>query len=301
MPEDRRPLRDVIALLVTPFHPDFSLNETALREEIEWAIAQGATGVVAAPSIGEFLHLTEAERRRVFEITLEHASRHPAVARVAMTSAPETLSTIRWTNLAREMGFDAAMVVPPFYWPCSAEEVFEHYQRVAESCEIPLVLYHNPALSKFRMSPEFIGRVAALPRVVAVKEVETDLEHLEALVEALRGKAAYFQTFRAYYTARQLGSAGGFINIFAVPACVAIDRALTRGETTRALEIQMQLNRCFPRGGEGSLGRLGATKLAASLVTGIDMGPPRPPYRAPEQAQALLRARLPALDAVVRF
>jgi dihydrodipicolinate synthase/N-acetylneuraminate lyase len=293
-------LRDVIALLVTPFHRDFSLNEAALRDQIAWAIAEGARGVVAAPSIGEFLHLTEAERRRVFEITLDHASRYRDIAVVAMTSGPDTLSAIRWTDLARQMGFDAAMVVPPFYWPCGPEEAFEHYRLVAEACDIPLVVYHNPALSKFRMTPEFIGRVAELARVVAVKEVETDLEHLEALVEALRGKAAYLQTFRAYYTARLLGSAGGFVNIFAVPACVAIDRALARGEPARALEIQMHLNRCFPRGGEGSLGRLGATKLAATLVTGIDMGPPRPPYRTPEQARALLDARLPALKAALR-
>lgn len=295
-----RRLHGVIALLVTPFREDFSLNEDALRAEIEWCFEQGVTGVVATPSIGEFLHLSEDERRRCFEITLEHASRYHGAITVAMTSGPDTLATQRLTLLAREMGFENAMVIPPFYWTCGSEEVFRHYRMIAETCDIPITLYHNPALSKFYMSPEFIGRVADLPQVVAIKEVETDVQRLEAVVQAIRGKADYLQTFRAYYIGRQLGSVGGFINVFAVPACVAIDRALAKGDLALALEIQIRLNNCFPRGGEGSFGHLGLTKVIASIVTGIDMGPPRPPYMAPPDAMEKIRSRLPALEEVVR-
>jgi 4-hydroxy-tetrahydrodipicolinate synthase len=293
------PWQGVIAFLVTPFHDDYSINEAALREEVDWCFAHGATGVVATPSIGEFVHLTDDERRCCFEITLAQASKRPDAAVLAVTAGPDTLVAMRFTKLARDMGFDAAMVIPPYYWRCGSEEVYEHYKMIAEGCDIPLVVYHNPALSKFHMSAEFMGRVTALDRVVAVKEVETDLQHLEALVQAIRGKAAYFQTFRAYLTGRQLGSAGGFINVFAVPACVAIDRALAAGDAARALEIQMRLNNCFPRGGEGALGHLGTTKLTASVATGIEMGPARPPYHAPENARALITSRLPLLQEVL--
>jgi len=292
-------LQGVIALLVTPFHDDYSLNEAALREEIDWSFANGATGVVAAPSIGEFVHLSDAERTRCFEITLDQASKHRDAIVLAMTSGPDTLVAMRFTMLARDMGFDGAMVIPPFYWRCGTDEAYEHYKMIAERCEFPLVVYHNPALSKFHMSAEFMSRVTALDHVVAVKEVETDLQHLEALVQAIRGKAAYFQTFRAYYTGRQLGSAGGFINVFAVPACAAIDRALSAGDMGRAQEIQLRLNNCFPRGGEGALGHLGTAKLTASVTTGIEMGPARPPYRAPDNARALITSRLPLLQEAI--
>ncbi len=294
----KRP-RGVVALLVTPFHDDYSLNASALRDEIDWCFAHGAAGVVATPSIGEFIHLSDAERLRCFEVTLDQASKHGEVGVIAMTAGPDTLAAIRWTNVASELGYDAALVIPPFYWKCGADEVFDHYRLIGEACECPLVVYHNPALSKFHMSPEFMGRVTALDRVVAIKEVETDLQHLEALVQAIRGKADYLQTFRAYYTGRQLGSVGGFINVFAVPACVAIDRALADGDMARAQEIQIRLNNCFPRGGEGALGHIGTTKLTASVATGIEMGPTRPPYRAPENARALIAARLPLLEEVV--
>jgi 4-hydroxy-tetrahydrodipicolinate synthase len=289
----------VIALLVTPFNADYSLNEAALREEIDWCFAHGASGVVATPSIGEFVHLSDEERIRCFAITLEQARRHRGASVLAMTSGPDTLVAERFTTVARKMGFDGAMVIPPFYWRCGSVEVYDHYRFLAERCEIPLVVYHNPALSKFHMSAEFMSRVTSLDRVAAVKEVETDLQHLEALVQAIRGKAAYFQTFRAYYTGRQLGSAGGFVNVFAVPACAAIDRALAAGDAARAQEIQLRLNNCFPRGGEGALGHLGTTKLTASVATGIDMGPARPPYRAPENARDLILSRLPLLEAVL--
>jgi 4-hydroxy-tetrahydrodipicolinate synthase len=290
----------VIALLVTPFHEDFSLNEEALRAEIDWCFEHGATGVVATPSIGEFIHLSDEERRRCFEITLNQTAKHPGSITAAVTSGPDTRVAQRFTILARKMGFDNAMVIPPFYWRCGYEEVFRHYQIIAETCDMPITLYHNPELSKFHMSPEFMGRVTELEQVVAVKEVETDLQHLEGMVQAIRGKADYLQTFRAYYTGRQLGSVGGFVNVSAVPACVAIDGALAKGDRALAQEIQIRINNCFPRGGEGALGHLGATKVTASVVTGIEMGPARPPYMAPPNARELIRSRLPLLEEVIR-
>ncbi|HEX2713181.1 MAG TPA: dihydrodipicolinate synthase family protein [Candidatus Acidoferrales bacterium] len=296
----RKRLHGVIALLVTPFHDDFSLNEEALRAEIDWCFGHGATGIVATPSIGEFIHLSDEERVRCYEITLERAAKHRDAITAAVTSGPDTRVAQRFTLLARKMGFDNAMVIPPFYWRCGYEEVFRHYQMIAETCDMPITLYHNPELSKFHMSPEFMGRVTSLEQVVAVKEVETDLQHLEGMVQAIRGKADYLQTYRAYYTGRQLGSVGGFINVSAVPACVAMDRALAKGDRALAQEIQIRLNNCFPRGGEGALGHLGTTKVTASVVTGIEMGPARPPYMAPPNAKELIRSRLPLLEEVIR-
>src|SRR5712691_8165486 len=261
----RKRLHGVIALLVTPFREDFSLNEEALRAEIDWCFEHGATGVVATPSIGEFIHLSDEERLRCFEITHDQAAKYRDSITAAVTSGPDTRVAQRFTILARKMGFDNAMVIPPFYWRCGYEEVFRHYQMIAETCDMPITLYHNPELSKFYMSPEFMGRVTELERIVAIKEVETDLQHLEGVVQAIRGKADYLQTFRAYYTGRQLGSVGGFISVFAVPACVAIDRALGKGDRALAQEIQLRLNNCFPRGGEGALGHLGTTKVTASV------------------------------------
>jgi dihydrodipicolinate synthase/N-acetylneuraminate lyase len=145
------------------------------------------------------------------------------------------------------------------------------------------------------MTPKFFGRLPSSPGIVAIKEVLTDLQHLEALFDAVKGRLKILQTFRAFLTGLLLGAAGGFINVFAVPACVRIAEVMKKGDISRAVEIQRRLNRCFPRGGEEIVGHLGTTKVTASVVTGIEMGPPRPPYLAPPDAEEHLRKRLPDL------
>jgi dihydrodipicolinate synthase/N-acetylneuraminate lyase len=290
----------IIAMLVTPFTADYRLNEAALRAEVKWAIEKGATGVVAAPSIGEFLHMDEQERTRVFEIVLEEARRKPGICAVAMTSGATTLEALKYARIAGKMGYDAQQVIPPYYWRCGELEVERHFRMIAEAGDLPVVVYHNPALSKFNISPKFAAKLATIPGVVAFKEVLTDLQHLEALYDEVGGRADIYNTFRALLAGLMLGAAGGFINIFAVPAAVALQRWFRAGDLGRAEEIQRRLNRCFPRGGEETLGHLGTTKVTASVVTGIEMGPARPPYMAPEDAAERLQKRLPALMEIIR-
>jgi dihydrodipicolinate synthase/N-acetylneuraminate lyase len=285
----------IIAMLVTPFTADYKLNEEALRAEVRWAMDNGAEGIVATPSIGEFLHLSENERLRVWEITLEETRKRPGICAVAMTSGATTLETLGYARHAAKLGFDAQQVIPPYYWRCGELEVERHYRMVAEAGDLPVVIYHNPALSKFTISPKFAGRLATIPNIVAMKEVLTDLQHLEALYDEIGGRIEIYNTFRALLAGLMLGAAGGFINIFAVPAAVALMKSFKRGEIERAQEIQRRLNRCFPRGGEETLGHLGTTKVTATVATGIEMGPARPPYMAPDNAAELIKSRLPKL------
>jgi len=289
----------IYAMLVTPFHDDYRLNEDALRAEIRWAIDHGARGIVATPSIGEFLHLSEAERIRAFEVTIDEVRKPGGIEAVAMTSGATTLETLHYSKIAARLGYDAQQVIPPYYWRCGEVEVERHYRMVADAGDLPVVVYHNPALSKFTITPKFAGRLASIANVVAIKEVLTDLQHLEALYDEVGGNADIYNTFRAFLAGLMLGAAGGFINIFAVPAAVALLKAYQQGEILRAEEIQRRLNRCFPRGGEETLGHLGTTKVTASVTTGIEMGPARPPYLAPDDAAERLRKRLPALKEIL--
>jgi len=212
-----------------------------------------------------------------------------------MTSGATTLETLKYAKHAAKLGFDAQQVIPPYYWRCGELEVERHYRMVAEAGDLPVVIYHNPALSKFTITPRFAGRLATIPNIVAMKEVLTDLQHLEALYDEIEGRIEIYNTFRALLAGLMLGAAGGFINIFAVPAAAALMKSFKDGDVVRAEEIQRRLNRCFPRGGEETLGHLGTTKVTATVATGIDMGPARPPYMAPENAADLVKRRLPKL------
>ena len=185
--------RDVIGLIVTPMDSRYAVDEGALRAQIDWCIAQGATGIVATGSIGEFLHLEDAERLRVLEVVLDQTRKHPGASAFAMTSGATTLQAMRWTRTAAELGYDCAVVIAPYYWKVGEREAFEHFRTIAEAELLPVCVYHNPALSKFHMSPAFFAKVAQLENVACVKEVETDLQHLEQVADALAGRAIYLK------------------------------------------------------------------------------------------------------------
>src|SRR3984893_18097672 len=294
------PLSGVIGMVVTPMHADdeYSVNEDALRRQVDWCFAQGAVGVNATPSIGEFPHLSLAERVRCMEVTLEQIRKHHGSALVT-SSGVTTLQSLECTRIAAAMGYDYAVIIAPYYWKVGEREVQRHFFDITDKGGLPVVISHNRALSKLHLRPKFVGELAKHPNIVGIKEVETDLQHLEALVEEIEGRITYLQTFRAYLTGRLLGSAGGAINVFAIPACVEIDRAVGEGDYARAQLVQRRLNLVFPRGGEAALGALGMTKVCATVTTGIEMGPARPPYLAPDDAEERLTKALPLLTEVV--
>ncbi|MBI2981761.1 MAG: dihydrodipicolinate synthase family protein, partial [Deltaproteobacteria bacterium] len=262
---------------------------------------QRVQGIVVTPSIGEFAVMTNEERWKCFEVCKEQASKHPGLYAVAMTAATNTREVVRHCKVAKELGYDAMQLIPPYYWLPDEDEVYRHYQLAAET-GLPVIIYHNPALSKFYMRREFVAKLATIPGVIAMKEVRTDRHvELEDLFRLLKGKIKLFTTFRAFTTGLLLGSSGGFINVFAVPACVKMWELWQEGERDRVEEIQITLNDLFPRGGEDNKKHIGTTKMVSSVVTGIEMGAPRSPYLLPEKRyRESLEKTLPELNRLLR-
>ena len=299
-------LQGIIAMLVTPFSASEEIDEGALSAEVDWCAQQGANGIVATPSIGEFACLSNKERWRCFEVCYQAASRYPGLFTVAMISATHTRDVLEQARVAKSIGYDAAQLIPPYYWVPDEEEVYRHYQLAAQ-VGLPIVVYHNPALSKFYMRREFLSKLSEIPGIIAIKEVKTDRHvDLEPLFSAIKGKVKIFTTFRVLTTGLILGSAGGFINVFAVPACVKILKLFQEGpdqhggQREQAERLQQKVNEFFSRGGEDNKRHIGTTKMAASVVTGIPMGPPRAPYLSPDpKFEKQMRARLPELTALL--
>src|ERR1700704_5639087 len=166
------PLGGVIGMVVTPMHADeqFSLNEDALRRQVDWCFDQGATGVNATPSIGEFPHLSTDERVRCMAVTLERIRAHGGTSLVT-SSGVTTLQSLEYTRIAADMGYDYAVIIAPYYWKVGELEVKRHFFDVADKGGLPVVIYNNPALSKFHLRPKFVGELAKHPNIVGIKEV----------------------------------------------------------------------------------------------------------------------------------
>ncbi len=147
------------AMLVTPFTAGYQLNEEASRKEVRWALDNGANGIVATPSIDEFLHLSEAERTRAFEVTLQEIRKRPGgVPATAMTSDAATLETLHYARIAATMGYDAQRVIAPYYWRCG-EEALGHLGTIKVTASVATGIDMGPARPPYMAPADAVERL----------------------------------------------------------------------------------------------------------------------------------------------
>jgi 4-hydroxy-tetrahydrodipicolinate synthase len=145
------PFHGVLPALITPFNDDgSSIDDDALAANIERLIGAGVGGLVPGGSTGEFVTLTNAERRHLIEATVDAAAGRVPV--VAGTTALSTRETLELSVHAEEAGVAAVMIAPPFYEPLSWRELLAHYAAVAEGISIPIMYYNLPAATGVRLT-----------------------------------------------------------------------------------------------------------------------------------------------------
>ncbi len=164
--------RGSIVALVTPFR-DGAVDEKAMAELIEWHIAEGTDGFVPVGTTGESPTLSHAEHERVVELCIEVvAGRCPVIAGTGSNATAEAISL---TQHAQRAGADAALVVTPYYNKPTQAGLYAHFAAIHEQSDIPILIYNIPGRSIVDMTPETMGRLAELPRIVGVKDASNDI------------------------------------------------------------------------------------------------------------------------------
>ncbi|TWT58411.1 4-hydroxy-tetrahydrodipicolinate synthase [Thalassoglobus neptunius] len=153
--------------LVTPFR-DGAVDEKALRGLVDRHVEAGTDAVSPCGTTGESPTLSHDEHERVIAIVCEQASGRIKV--MAGTGSNSTAEAIRLTSRAKEFGADGALLVAPYYNKPMQEGFYEHYRAIAESVDIPQVVYNIPGRSAKNIEPETICRLGELENIVAVKE-----------------------------------------------------------------------------------------------------------------------------------
>jgi dihydrodipicolinate synthase/N-acetylneuraminate lyase len=155
--------------LVTPFDEDGEIDLRATEAVVERYIEAGVDGISALGSTGEFSHLTGPERRRFAEALVGMVDgRVPLVVGVGTTGTREAVDLARH---AESVGADGVLSVSPFYWKVGEEALFRHFVTVAESVEIPTLVYNFPMLTGIDLSPALVGRLAAeCSSIVGIKD-----------------------------------------------------------------------------------------------------------------------------------
>jgi 4-hydroxy-tetrahydrodipicolinate synthase len=168
-----------IVAIVTPFKKG-KVDEKALADLIEWHIAQGTNGIVPCGTTGESATLDYKEHYRVVEITVRTVNKRVPV--IAGTGANSTDETIMITKQAKKSGASGALLVSPYYNKPTQEGLYRHYKAVAESVDIPIVLYNVPGRTAVNILPPTVARLAEIDNIVAIKEATGDMKQVSEVI-----------------------------------------------------------------------------------------------------------------------
>ena len=158
--------------LVTPFR-NGSLDEKALRDLVEWQIAEGTNGLVPVGTTGESPTLSHDEHKQVVEWCVQVVNgRVPVVAGAGSNSTKEAIELSRH---AEKAGADAVLVVTPYYNKPTQEGLYQHYKAINDAIGIPIVIYNIPARSVIDMSVDTMNRLFELPNIVGVKDATANV------------------------------------------------------------------------------------------------------------------------------
>lgn len=170
--------------IVTPFK-DGRVDEQAFRQLIERQIEFGVQGIVPCGTTGEPATLTFSEHEQVIEICVDQVRGRVPV--VAGTGSNNTQEAIRLTAHARKAGADGALMIAPYYNKPTQEGLYLHFKKVAESVDIPIILYNIPGRTAVNMEAATIARLSVIPNIVGVKEASGAMKHATDII-ALCGK-----------------------------------------------------------------------------------------------------------------
>ena len=171
-----------IVALVTPFTDQGEIDFPALDGLVAFHIEHGTDGLVIAGTTGESATLSRDEFAAVLKRVLGQVAGRMPVA--AGTGSASTASAIRQTQLACELGADAALVVTPYYNRPTQAGLLSHFTAIADESSIPLVLYNVPSRTAVDMLPATVAQLAAHPRIVGIKEAVADPERIVKLAES---------------------------------------------------------------------------------------------------------------------
>ena len=164
--------------LVTPFR-DGAVDEPELRRLVAWHLDQGTPILSPVGTTGEAPTLTHDEHERVIAVVVEAAAGRAKV--MPGTGSNSTAEAIRLTRFAARAGADGALLVAPYYNRPNQEGLYRHFAAVADSVNLPLVLYNIPSRTGRNVEPETIERLAAVGPIVAVKEASGSLDQVTEL------------------------------------------------------------------------------------------------------------------------
>ncbi len=176
-----QPLQGSLVALVTPMLENGSLDFNALEALIEWHIESGTNGIVSVGTTGESATVSVPEHLEIINKTINFVDGRVPV--IAGTGGNSTQEAIELTQTAAELGADYALLVTPYYNKPNQEGLFHHFIKIADSAEIPQILYNVPSRTACDLMPETVMRLANHQNIVGIKEALDSSERFSELIK----------------------------------------------------------------------------------------------------------------------
>lgn len=231
-------IKGSIVAIVTPMHEDGSLDLPRLRKLLDWHIAEGTDGIVIVGTTGESPTVSVEEHSELIKVAVDHVAKRIPV--IAGTGGNSTSEAIELTAYAKSVGADASLLVVPYYNRPTQEGMYQHFKKIAESVDLPAILYNVPGRTVADMSNDTILRLADVPGIVGVKDATGNLARGTDLLRRIPKGFAVYSGDDA--TAMALVLCGGHGNI-SVTANIApkimheMIAAALEGNIARAIEL----------------------------------------------------------------
>ena len=284
----------VLTAMVTPFHDTGDVDEGGVARLVDYLLENGSDGLVVSGTTGESPTLSAEEKLRLFQLVKDAARGRGAV--VAGTGGNSTAESIALTQEAAQRGVDGILLVTPYYNKPSQEGLYRHFRSVAESVDLPVMLYNVPPRTSVNMEADTVLRLGRdVSNIVAVKEASGNLTQA---TDIIAGAPPGFRLYSGEDAVTlPLLALGGYGVVSVTSHIVGNDlqsmhQAFLAGNTTRAAQLHAKMmpivKACF----QPTTPSPAPVKAAVNML-GVPVGPVRLPLvDANEKEREILRAAL---------
>jgi len=169
--------------LVTPFNEDGRVNFKKLEELLNWHVEEGTDAVIICGTTGESSTLTDEEKKEVIKFTVEVINKRIPV--IAGTGSNDTAHSIELSQYADKVGADALLVITPYYNKTTQKGLIEHFTAIANSVNIPMILYNVPSRTGINLLPKTLYELSKHPNIRGVKEASGNISQVAEIARLL--------------------------------------------------------------------------------------------------------------------
>lgn len=237
-------LRGIVVPVVTPLDEQENVDEKSLRRLIRYVMKGGVHGVFILGSAGEFVALNEKQKLLIGETALDEVNgRIPVLAGTGDTSSRRVIKN---TKAMEKIGVDAVVICPPYYYPNTPEELVYCYTSIANSVNLPIIMYNIPQMTKSVITSEVVEKLSEHPNIWGIKESSGDFINFLKFLYTRNSKSfKVFQGEESLISVSILcGADGGVLSIANLAPSLTVEacKCAQEGDIKKSLVCQKKVD-----------------------------------------------------------